>query len=98
MKVQVDREDLWTTDDVAGLARDAKETRLALAHTELRKKNRKFATTNLQRPLRQLDIHDKVINPSRWLPVLLSPSCPPMALPAVRPTLYQRYDGFETTC
>merc|ERR1711977_283648 len=29
-------------------------------------------------------------NPSRWHPVLLSPSCPPMALPAARLTLCQR--------
>jgi hypothetical protein len=33
----------------------------------------------------------KVINPSRWLPDQLSPSCPLMALPADRLTLYQRY-------
>merc|ERR1712093_827821 len=29
-------------------------------------------------------------NPSRWHPVLLSPSCPPMTLPAARLTLCQR--------
>ena len=34
--------------------------------------------------------------PSRWLPVLPSVFCPQMALPAVQPTLYQRYDPFES--